>query len=63
LEGVLVKENHLFIMWEGEAGMEEVRDDLSSLLLAANKREFEVFVSRVRQAHADSGIATLPDSS
>jgi len=62
LEEVLVKENHLFVMWKGEAGMEKVRDDLSSLLPKANKREFEMFVSRLREAYAALGIATLQNS-
>jgi hypothetical protein len=53
----------MFLVWKGEAGVEEVRDDLLQLSHKGNKREFEVYVSGLRKANAHSEVATLQDSS
>jgi len=63
LEKVLVKENHMFLVWEKEAGVEEDRNDLFSLSQKAEKRQCEVSVSRLRQAYVHSEVATLQASS
>lgn len=59
----MVAENHMFLMWEREAGVEEDRDDVFWLSQKAEMRRCEVSVSGLRQADTRSEVATLPASS